>query len=353
VEKPDEADICFPDCWHGAHITKVMLHGRWKNQQSIFRVNPNSRLNNFMGCRFVSFNMEMKAPWNTRCDIEAPYFHGIYAPGPKWAVAPWTLGLKRDTLLGFFGSTQRGAREFTVQQALAYSAAHSGDADAAPYTALFKAPFQQLGMQNESLGALPRKLKNTALLGQDKIIHESDKPFLLAWQLYATSVYCLQPGGDSATRRGFFDSLLFGCIPVISMEAAEHYTKLYQGTIFNRRESKIEDIAVVLPLRSPTDTLVPRLLALTTPEDVARRQARLAKIAPSVQWGWKADDHAMKRIFDSVTTTALRPKELCPGCGGGSSQHCKDPEKACYYTNMPELGLKYSWGVVAGKQGHS
>merc|ERR1711953_1608408 len=34
-------------------------------------------------------------------------------------------------------------------------------------------------------------------------------------QLMANSTFCLEPPGDSPTRKGFFDALLVGCVPVI------------------------------------------------------------------------------------------------------------------------------------------
>ena len=34
-------------------------------------------------------------------------------------------------------------------------------------------------------------------------------------RVLAASVFCLQPRGDSATRKGFFDTILAGCIPVV------------------------------------------------------------------------------------------------------------------------------------------
>ena len=33
--------------------------------------------------------------------------------------------------------------------------------------------------------------------------------------VYQSSLFCLQPPGDTATRRGIFDSILTGCIPVV------------------------------------------------------------------------------------------------------------------------------------------
>ena len=44
-------------------------------------------------------------------------------------------------------------------------------------------------------------------------------------RVLAASVFCLQPRGDSATRKGFFDTILAGCIPVVfsNQTAFEQY----------------------------------------------------------------------------------------------------------------------------------
>ncbi|MCO5552844.1 hypothetical protein L7F22_006362 [Adiantum nelumboides] len=44
--------------------------------------------------------------------------------------------------------------------------------------------------------------------------------------LFLSSTFCLQPSGDSPTRKGIFDSLLAGCIPVLFNEASA-YTQYY------------------------------------------------------------------------------------------------------------------------------
>lgn len=41
--------------------------------------------------------------------------------------------------------------------------------------------------------------------------------------LYSLTTFCLTPPGDTATRRGFFDALLFGCIPVVFAEASRQW----------------------------------------------------------------------------------------------------------------------------------
>ena len=38
-------------------------------------------------------------------------------------------------------------------------------------------------------------------------------------RVYAQARFCLHPWGDLATRRGFFDSVAFGCIPVLFSDA--------------------------------------------------------------------------------------------------------------------------------------
>lgn len=49
------------------------------------------------------------------------------------------------------------------------------------------------------------------LLGCDHGACQSPQPVM---RLFEQSVFCLQPQGDSATRRSIFDSMLAGCIPV-------------------------------------------------------------------------------------------------------------------------------------------
>jgi hypothetical protein len=37
----------------------------------------------------------------------------------------------------------------------------------------------------------------------------------IAHRVYSSSVFCIQPPGDTPTRKGIFDSLLAGCIPIV------------------------------------------------------------------------------------------------------------------------------------------
>ncbi len=64
----------------------------------------------------------------------------------------------------------------------------------------------------------------------------------LCLQLYSQSYFALQPPGDRETRRGFFQCLLLGCIPVIFKDNQIGYQ---QHTLLN-----IESICVVIPFNA-------------------------------------------------------------------------------------------------------
>ncbi|CAN6842950.1 unnamed protein product [Brassica oleracea] len=55
--------------------------------------------------------------------------------------------------------------------------------------------------------------KNCRFLDCDVKANSCDDPISLM-KLFESSVFCLQPPGDSLTRRSIFDSILAGCIPV-------------------------------------------------------------------------------------------------------------------------------------------
>lgn len=65
----------------------------------------------------------------------------------------------------------------------------------------------------------------------------------IPWML--KSVFCLQPPGDSPTRKSFYDAMLSGCIPVILTEGQ------YNPYPF-QRFLKYDDFSVLIPLRNIT-----------------------------------------------------------------------------------------------------
>ena len=58
--------------------------------------------------------------------------------------------------------------------------------------------------------------------------------------LYANSYFSLQPHGDKETRKGFYHSLLLGCIPVIFENNSKTYESIFKNYV------SIEDICVII-----------------------------------------------------------------------------------------------------------
>ncbi|KAL8276535.1 hypothetical protein RQP46_011083 [Phenoliferia psychrophenolica] len=95
------------------------------------------------------------------------------------------------------------------------------------------------------------------------------------------STFCLQPPGDSATRKGFFESVLLGCIPVVFRAAT--YAKVF-------RESGIEwseEVAFVVDgeafVKGQRDIV--EILAAVSPDEVERRRKEIVRVAKRVQYG--------------------------------------------------------------------
>jgi hypothetical protein len=59
-------------------------------------------------------------------------------------------------------------------------------------------------------------------------------------ELYLNSHFSLHPHGDKKSRKGFYHSLLLGCIPVVFDDNYEIYEKVFKEII------NLEDIAIIL-----------------------------------------------------------------------------------------------------------
>jgi hypothetical protein len=75
-------------------------------------------------------------------------------------------------------------------------------------------------------------------------------------RIYSTSIFSLQPFGDRGTRRGFYQSLLLGCIPVIFSNNYQSYNGLFQNYI------DITKIAVIITSQS-VDDIIPFLKSIS------------------------------------------------------------------------------------------
>jgi hypothetical protein len=85
------------------------------------------------------------------------------------------------------------------------------------------------------------KVLNTNKVIDDKWISINDvDTYNEIDELYLNSYFSLQPHGDKQSRKGFYHSLLLGCIPVIFDDNYDIYKKILEGIV------NIEDISVIL-----------------------------------------------------------------------------------------------------------
>jgi len=96
--------------------------------------------------------------------------------------------------------------------------------------------------------------------------------------LLMSSVFCLNPPGDTPTRKGLFDSMLAGCIPVIFDEAS---LSTYRWYI-----KDVHEVSVFIP---PLETMPPDFnvvdyLTRLRPDEIRSKQDALRQIAFSLQY---------------------------------------------------------------------
>jgi hypothetical protein len=104
------------------------------------------------------------------------------------------------------------------------------------------------------------------------------------------TTFCLEPDGDTPTRQSWFDAILSGCIPVFFSSCLREdlfYEHVYHPFLpaHTRTTFGAGDWAVVLNSSAVYGgTAVETLLKQIDPAEVVRMQARLAEIAPRVQY---------------------------------------------------------------------
>jgi len=91
---------------------------------------------------------------------------------------------------------------------------------------------------------------------------------------YWTSTFCLQPGGDTVTRKGIVDSLLLGCIPVLFQRGQLLQWPWHWGAWVEQATVHIDETDVLLGRVDPV-----YLLRSIPPARVAEKQAAIARHA--------------------------------------------------------------------------
>ena len=160
-------------------------------------------------------------------------------------------------------------------------------------------------------------------------------PHLLSKQ----SVFCFQPIGDLMTRKGLFDGILHGCIPVVfsCLTASCMYTWHWSADLWKDIVIEFDIDEVTAKRLDPVDRL--RVMMERDPEGVKLRQERLRNNAFLMQYSldspcdeeakqlWPKDGALLKRdAFDVAIEHTLRchrgveshrPNSSAPHCWNG------------------------------------
>ena len=120
---------------------------------------------------------------------------------------------------------------------------------------------------------------------------------LIEWM--RNSVFCLQPPGDSFTRKGFYDSILCGCIPVIFQTTlVEHVTYPFESFL------DYSTFTVMIP----ADDILSyqAVLQRYTTSDIAVLQANLLKVMQYLQY----NDLGAENVGVDAFTMIIRDLQL-------------------------------------------
>ena len=246
----------------------------------------------------------------SNCMIYTPYFHGIHAHNidklQKDQIPPWEMKFKRKYLLTFVGSVYRyhDQRAHVVKSFIDSNSNKTNNSNKSSGSSGSKS---QLNPKNPELITFYSPFILSTHSDEKAQGWGKDDFYIRIWHAYAYSHFSWHPHGDTATRRAFFDSWMFGCIPIIDRKAAYAYQKLYDGILFAANQQQggylegikqtstqwkestkrfIEDIVIVLPdnIMYDGDKVIAHLQSLSK-EEIQCRRSRLRQLAPLLQWG--------------------------------------------------------------------
>lgn len=135
-------------------------------------------------------------------------------------------------------------------------------------------------------------------------INECDNPFNVI-KMFQNSVFCLQPSGDSYTRRSIFDSILSGCIPVFFHPRSAYIQ--YEWYLPNNHTK----YSVLIPEQDVRNgTNIEKILLGISEEEVKAMREEVIRLIPSVIYAnpmenrletiEDAFDIAVRRILERV-----------------------------------------------------
>lgn len=175
-------------------------------------------------------------------------------------------------------------------------------------------PFNGVALHRELhkqlTGHVAARRSSTASLALYDIVDEpsaTQQNSTLPAENMARSVFCLQPPGDSPTRREFYEAIQFGCIPVIFRES---YSRLFASS------PEFDDLSLFTVfieendmLRSGGESLISRLESIPL-DKIRRKQLYLREINRKIQWSLPTGDDGLLDEWFPVQAHSQRDSPL-------------------------------------------
>jgi len=120
----------------------------------------------------------------------------------------------------------------------------------------------------------------------------------IAKKTYYNSVFSWQPGGDSITRRGFYEAILMGNIPVIS----ERFFELEYGRLLLGKNI-VKDICLIVNegVMNDAEELIKFLLCVEE-DEISHKQEKIKEYSPRLQWNFCYKDNAFNDMLNHCLT---------------------------------------------------
>ncbi|TYH49844.1 hypothetical protein ES332_D10G163400v1 [Gossypium tomentosum] len=148
------------------------------------------------------------------------------------------------------------------------------------------------------------------LLDCNSVGHECDDPLKLM-NLFRSSIFCLQPPGDSLTRRSTFDSILAGCIPVF-FHPGSAYTQYLWYLPKNYSNYFVFISATDLKLRK---VRIEEKLVTVSKDEVASMREEVIRLIPRIIYGDRRSgvESVEDDAFDLAIKGVLKRLDRCRG----------------------------------------
>ncbi|KAM7277826.1 hypothetical protein ACFE04_004960 [Oxalis oulophora] len=175
-----------------------------------------------------------------------------------------------------------------------------------------KRPNMKNSLRNEIINqCLESKSKKCHFLDCNSIPKICENPVEVI-KLFESSIFCLQPPGDSPTRRSTFDSILAGCIPVFFHPGSAYAQYLWH---FPRNYTKY---SVFIPMNEVKDaklSIEETLLGISE-DRVKEMKEEIIKLIPKIVYARRkleenedAVDIAVKGVIERVHKVRQKMKE--------------------------------------------